>query len=109
MFDLSSLPLDKVKSLVGYVTKTKPWDLDAADDVLEILKWAVKQFKSNPLSPIGSSPVDGVDDLTALEALAAGETLSDDAVGFVGGGILTSIAISALVRLAVKLLKDNLG
>ena len=106
MFDLTSLPLDKVKNLVAYVTRAKPWDLDAADDVLELLKWAVKQFKSNPLSPIGAADYSRGDDLLCVEALANGDTVSDEAIG---GGVLTSIAISALIRLAIKLLKDNLG
>ena len=106
MFDLSGLPLDKVKDLIAMATKAKPWSLDAADDVLDLLKWGVKQFKSNPLSPIGAADYSQGDDLICVEALANGETVNEDAIG---GGILVSIAISALVHLAVKLLKDNLG
>ena len=106
MFDLSTLPLDKVKDLIAMATKAKPWSLDAADDVLDLLKWGVKQFKSNPLSPIGATDYSQGDDLLCVQALANEETVSDEVIG---GGILVSIAVSALIRLAVKLLKDNLG
>lgn len=107
--DLSTLPVDKIKDLVAMATKQKPFTFKAASkDLLSILDWATNMLgDSEPApAPIGAGSDPDAADLEAINALLAGEVTSDDAVGF--GGVLISVAVSALLRQALKLLLNNI-
>lgn len=107
MLDLSTVPVSKINDLVAMITKSKTFSWkSAAKDVLSILDWATEQLGGQDPSPapIGSDG-EGDPDLEAVKALADGTVVPDDAIG---GGILFSIAISALIRTALKLLANNI-
>lgn len=108
MLDLSKVPVDKIKELLAMLTKAKPFNwVTGAKAILALLVWATDQLNGqDPApSPIGASGDEDKEDIAAIEALAAGNVVSDEAMG---GGVLLSLAISALIRQALKLLASNI-